>query len=33
MAECEEYCDSVGGYVCCYYEPDRGEWTPIDGDC
>lgn len=31
--ECEDFCDSVDGFVCCYFEPDDGPWVAIDGDC
>lgn len=33
LAECEDYCASVEGYVCCYFEPADGDWVAVDGDC
>lgn len=33
LADCEDYCDSVEGYVCCYFEPAEGDWVAVAGDC
>lgn len=33
LAECEDYCHSVEGYVCCYFEPAEGDWVAVAGDC
>ncbi len=30
---CDEYCGTVGGYVCCYFEPDVGPAVAVAGDC
>jgi hypothetical protein len=31
--ECEDYCASTGGYVCCYFDPDEGPWIALEGEC
>lgn len=33
LEDCEEYCASVEGYVCCYFEPADGDWVAVAGDC
>jgi hypothetical protein len=33
LDECDEYCSSVGGYVCCYFQPASAPWVEVDGEC
>lgn len=33
LEECDEYCASVGGYVCCYFQPLNAKWVEVDGEC
>ena len=33
LEECDEYCGSVGGYVCCYFQPVNAKWVEVNGEC